>query len=171
MGDVYIEKIIKRNPTGKTILYKFLIYFAAAIIIAFGLFFPYLRFLAAAVVVAAGWGAWRVAGMLNLEYEYTLTNGELDVDKIINRRSRKRVITINYKDISILAPVSDKYKDDFNSPSIKKTYNLTATDHSPDNWFIVFGSNGGKSDKLIFEPDKRFIDGFRQYIPRKVMIQ
>lgn len=39
-------------------------------------------------------GIWLLSGV-NIEYEYIITNNEMDIDKIIGRRKRKRMITID----------------------------------------------------------------------------
>ena len=41
----------------------------------------------------AAFGAFKLAAKWNLEYEYSVTNGVLDVDKIINRSDRKRLVS------------------------------------------------------------------------------
>lgn len=40
----------------------------------------------------------------NTEYEYIVTNDDLDVDKIIGKRKRRRMITIGLKTVTELAP-------------------------------------------------------------------
>ncbi|MEG1996445.1 MAG: hypothetical protein RR036_02925, partial [Oscillospiraceae bacterium] len=40
------------------------------------------------------YGAWFLISYLNVEYEYIVTNDEIDIDKIIAKRKRKRVLTV-----------------------------------------------------------------------------
>jgi hypothetical protein len=59
------------------------------------LFTP-LQFFAFTLLIMIGfiWLAWYLAGTQSIEYEYILTNAELDIDKITAKRSRKRLISI-----------------------------------------------------------------------------
>lgn len=49
------------------------------------------------LVAVVAYIAYKIMTSVNIEYEYILTNNEMDVDKITNRRSRKRLITINIR--------------------------------------------------------------------------
>ncbi len=46
----------------------------------------------------------RFSKMLNVEYEYILTNGEMDVDMITSKTSRKRLISFKCSDIEKIEP-------------------------------------------------------------------
>lgn len=46
----------------------------------------------------------RFSKMLNVEYEYIVTNGEMDVDMIQSKTNRKRLITFNCSDIEKIEP-------------------------------------------------------------------
>ena len=102
--DIFHEQIIKKKKTVAEKLTVVLIWGGGwAICMALiwlGLtvaaaYLP-LLFLAAAGVV---WGAIKLAARLNLEYEYCVTNGTLDIDTIINRNSRKRLISVEVSEL------------------------------------------------------------------------
>lgn len=48
-----------------------------------------------AVAAAVIFGAYKLFLRLNIEYEYTITNGTMDVDKIIAKSSRKRMTSFD----------------------------------------------------------------------------
>lgn len=106
----------------------------------------------------------------NMEYEYCFTNGALDVDKIINRRSRKRMVEVNARRIEMMAgtktPAFDRIKQD---RSIKKIYACTSVDDA-DTYFVDYINDAGKRIVLIFNPNEKIKDGFRRYNPQKVLL-
>lgn len=60
--------------------------------------------LAFLILCGAIYGAyWLISGM-SIEYEYILTNGEIDVDKIIAQRKRKRLVTVSAKTFEAFGP-------------------------------------------------------------------
>lgn len=51
------------------------------------------------ITAVAVFGGVHFTRMLNIEYEYMVTNGEFDVDIITNRSNRKRILSFHCKDI------------------------------------------------------------------------
>lgn len=107
---------------------------------------------------------------INLEYEYIFTNGELDVDKIIAARRRRRVTSLNARAIEIMASVnSDKIEKYLKDSSIKRKYACT----SPEDkgvYFVIYSDEKNKN-MLIFNPNDEIKDGFRRLNPQKVFIE
>ena len=60
-----------------------------------------------ALVALIAWVGYRAYLMFNVEYEYIVTNGELDIDRIIARRGRKRMINIKTNAYELIAPYDD----------------------------------------------------------------
>lgn len=73
----------------------------AAIILLFSLN-PSFSGVILVAIIGIWYGAvWLLKG-LNVEYEYTITNGELDIDMIKGRTRRKHITTINLKTVSFI---------------------------------------------------------------------
>jgi len=104
--------------------------------------------------------------MRNIEYEYIITNGDLDIDRIVNQRSRKRVFTANCKDFEVVARVnSDQYT--HNIRQTKTVLDFSSNNPEADKWFI-FLTKDNTPKVILFEPDEKMIKNFRTFIPRKV---
>ena len=116
--DIFLEKIIKKKSDGKSIAISFLISFGAFVISI--LAFVFLSSFGLFIMCGAIYGAWYLIKMQQIEYEYSLTNGELDVDIIRGMSKRKRVFSINCKEFEILAPYNDNHKREYETPSITK---------------------------------------------------
>ena len=59
------------------------------------------------LVAGMWWGAVKLINLRSVEFEYILTNSELDVDKVIAKKGRKRVVSVDFKDIEIMANIND----------------------------------------------------------------
>ncbi len=106
---------------------------------------------------------------INLEYEYTFTNGAMDVDKIIAARRRKRITSLNARSIEIMASVHSNEAGAYaNDKSIKRYYACTSVD-DPDTYFVIYSEND-KKYMLIFNPNETIKDGFKRLNPQKVFL-
>ena len=169
--DTYIEHMIKAKKTTSTVFRQILI-IIATIVVLLAITFVFLVLPPAALSVfpllMAGviYLAYRLLGSLDLEYEYILTNGELDIDKIANRKRRKRIITVHAKTFIEFGKAEKK---DFYDKEKKYTRIIDASGHSNAfcDYYAVFFKNGQKI-KLIFNPTGKMIDAFKLYAPRVV---
>lgn len=166
--DFFKEKIIKRKLSFNNIILQGLIMLAASFVIVFSFF--YLSVFAAFITLAAGFGAWYLITSFNTEYEYIVTNGEIDVDKIIARRRRARMITVKASEFEIFAPLNDKYKN-YNNSSYKAKLDFGSGNTENQKYFAVFNSrkHGGKVF-MIFEPSDEMIENFKVYNPKNVFM-
>ena len=90
----FIEYIVEKRRTPIDML-KALV----AVVVGFSLIgaLVMLRINATILVAVVAYVSYKVMTSINVEYEYILTNNEMDVDKIINRKSRKSLVTINIR--------------------------------------------------------------------------
>ena len=163
--DTFIEKIVKKQKTGMDYLITGVLIFIGFVLF---LVLSNIKFLASftlVFIVGIIYGIYYVSTTRNIEYEFILTNDELDIDKIISRRKRKRVFSGSCKSFDILAKVkSDKYTSEIGN--IKKRIEAISSFNSPNVFFAVLNYKGEKT-VLFFEPDERMINLFKGYIPRK----
>ena len=167
--DIFMEYLIERKKTIKDRLLSIAIVILAIILGLTALaFIPSFGLFAA---VAIGYGAYWLITSRNIEYEYCLTNGELDIDKIIAQRKRKRLLSIHCREFELFAPVhNEKYKREFNNVNIQETIEAMSSMNAENLYFATFVQNGVRT-KLIFQPTQKMIDAFKQYNPRKVFTE
>ena len=159
MNDYYIEQRVKQKTTGTTVLKIVGILFSSLVGMYIAIVFPLLFMLAVPYVAFAIYFATRC----NYEFEYLYFQGELDIDRISAKSSRKRMLSVNVKEIEVLAPTGsaelkryEKLKTlDCSSNTGAKTYELVAT-------------RKGQLVRIIFEPSQKLVDGIRMITPRKV---
>ena len=170
--DSFMEYMITEKQTAKTIFKKIGIYFGALLLTLVSFFvmlmFPSMLIgFAPMVIVLIFYIAYRINTSFDVEYEYILTNGELDVDKITNKKRRKRLVTIHCKSFTAFAKVGDKEFLSEENGEFSKVIDASAKSSSLIDYYAVFYKNGQKI-KLIFNPTQKMIEIFKIYAPRVV---
>lgn len=166
--DFFNEWIVKRKRSLPDIVTIFITLLAAVFIINLLLVFSkyILAFLPIAIALVI-YLAYRLISNSNIEYEYIVTNGSLDVDKIIARKSRKKVLSVNAKDFEYFAPMTEEYASVFDDKSITKRIDVSSNRYSERTYFAIFYNHGEKVC-LIFEPTDKMIENFSHYISRSL---
>ncbi len=176
MGENYIEQLIKQNMTGKT-MFK-VAGLVAAVLASFvvSLVVPFLIILPAVAILVAIYFGKRFSCV---EFEYIYYNGELDIDCISGKESRKRLISISAKDMEIIAPTGSSalspYQNlkvyDCSTNSGAHTYEVVAKKVVTGSKKKSKGTEGNEPlVRVVFEPKKEILDGMRLFAPRKVML-
>jgi hypothetical protein len=109
--DTFIEKIIVRKKTAKDYLMIVGVLFGGIVLFFALQLIEFLRPFFIIIVAAIVYFIYQVVIARNIEYEYIVTNGELDIDMIIAQKRRKRVFSANCKDFDILAKLKGGYND------------------------------------------------------------
>lgn len=109
-------------------------------------------------------GVWLVSNM-NVEYEYIITNDELDIDKIIGRRKRKRMITLDLTKTEDFAvyPAEEQI-------SVDATVHASTGYEKDAHYLIVRHDSYGKV-MLIFNPNQKTREAIMQEIPNALRIK
>lgn len=163
MGDFYTEQLIKKQTSMKDVVIKAVLV-AAAIVSVLTIFIMPMGLIIPIIVIVL---VWFLITRLNVEYEYLYVNGDLDIDKIMNKSKRKRVFSANADAVELLAPVGSPRLDQFQNARV-----LNLSSGSPDaRLYALIVSGNGQMTKLIFEPNDTIIEGFFILAPRKVVRQ
>lgn len=170
--DVFLEYLVKQKKTAKTYTLITLIILAAVIITIVSMILSastrYFSFIFLLLAAGAIYGAWYLIGTLRIEFEYIVTNGEMDVDKIMSQRKRKRLVTVRLKDCDIIAPVNGRYKHEFETKQVAATIDASINKDQNDAYFLVVNHPKKGMIKLIFTPDKRILDNAKMLNPHNV---
>ena len=167
--DSFKEQIVKKNPTTKDRTLKSLIMtvgiFLAIVIVLFS--FMYMPMVAAfSIFIAAAlvYGAFFLAQRFDVEYEYIFTNGEMDVDKIIAQRSRKRLVTIKMNTATAFGVADENYTVDTD-----KTLVLANSNFADDtDYYIEFSHKSLGASSIVFTPDEDMLELIKPSLPRQL---
>jgi hypothetical protein len=110
MGDVYEELLVKRNATAWQKFQKPLIYGLTGLFVIAGILISPLLLIVGIVLVFV---CYFYVPRLDLEYEYSYANGEMDIDAVFSKQSRKHKDSLSLIDIECIAPLGSHHLDAF----------------------------------------------------------
>lgn len=167
--DTFFEQLIKRRKDTKD--YVLIAVYAIAAVIALFILttlyaIPLVSMFAIPLQALVIFFAYRLISSRNIEFEYAVTNGDLEIDKILNRQKRSKLVSIESKSVEIMVPLGDS-----RIPAVDEKDIIDATTGNPDAdiYCIVFGETGRKI--LLFEPTKRIADELKKRNPRNVFLK
>lgn len=178
MADNVKEEIVtKRRKTMSMLLYIVLSFFAVIFGIV-GAFFLMgvvgptgINFGSIINLVIFGGSAvlmWFGKDFLKVEYEYSFTNGVVDIAQVVNNRKRKELISFKTREVELVAPYDDpKLRNIESRPNIKKIKAVLNVDSRI--YFASFRKNEVQY-LLYFEPSQEFLKFMRMYNERNVII-
>ena len=125
---------------------------------------PFLGFAALTV------GIYFYKGNFKMDYEYSFTNGILDIAKVKNNKSRKEILSINTKvELESIAPILTNEFNKYQSMKDIKRINAWLNRDMKKYYAII------RKDKqkimLIFEPSEKFVATLKKYNPQKIKTQ
>lgn len=160
--DIFSEQLVVRKKNNKdiaiiagTILATLLLSFLFTVLLGVFSF----------VFVCGTWfGAWWLITRISTEYEYIITSTVLDIDKIMARRSRKRLLSIDLKDAERFMPISDM-------PNIDaKIIDATPNGIEDGVYGVDFTSNA-QNKRLLFKPNKKLLNSVKMACPSLVVLR
>lgn len=164
--DVFIEKIVARRKGAKDFIMILAVIIGGLILSGAVFSIKLVSSFAPIIVLGVIYVAYRLIVSRNIEFEYAVTNGDLDIDKIISQRKRKRIFSASCKEFEVVAKLgSVHFTQDVKN--INKRIEAVSSMDSPDVYFATLNYSGQKT-VVFFEPDKRMLDAFKIFIPRKV---
>ncbi len=92
-----------------------------------------------------------------VEYEYTFTNGELDIDKIIAQKKRKELLSVEVRTFTDFG----KYSDDMTL--VMATDNIISNEYYADFEHSEYGKT-----RLVFVPDEKMLGNIKKFLPAKL---
>ena len=171
MPDVFIEYLVKRKNTIKLSLAKVGIG-TAAVAVAFaalafsGLLGDMFSMLGPIAAAGAVYGAYLLITSLSIEFEYIVTNGEMDVDKIIYQRKRKRLVTVKCRE----AEAFGRYKPEEHAGKNYQT-RIIACD-SPDSddiWYFTSRIKDKGLTLVVFNANEKMLTAIKPFLPKPIM--
>ena len=169
--DIFIEEMVKKVKSRKEALISALVLVAAVLIIGLLVFvvLPLAKLFSSIVVLliaGVGYGAYTFIGFQNKEFEYTLVNSALDVDKILNKKLRRRMTSVNLYELEAFGTLKNpEYESYKNNSMVKKIDASRSTDDEATIYFVY----NAKSVKtmLLFTPSERIVNIVKKLYPKK----
>ncbi|MBQ0111072.1 MAG: hypothetical protein KBS41_04015 [Oscillospiraceae bacterium] len=146
-----------------TLIWLVAIFFCAALL--FLSFFFLKPLLAVVILLIAGVVALTIKLCQNffVEYEYIITQSELDIDKIISRNKRSRIITADLKEASSLC----KYDASREAQGVNHVYRCCEKDDKNALALTVHHQSKGRV-MIVFAPNEKMLDAIKKKLPAGV---
>ena len=170
MNDIFIEYMVRRKNTPQTTLMKVGIVaaavFAAMLCFLFsGALGPF-SIIGTLVAFGALYGGYYLITSMNVEFEYAVTNGEIDIDKIVAQRKRVRLAGANCREVEAFG----KYKQAEHASKQYQT-KIFACD-SPDSenlWYLAARLKEKGLTLVVFNANEKMLSAVKPFLPRPIM--
>lgn len=165
MMDIFCEYLVARKST-RDKLTKAAIVLACilfCVISFYFLFFVKIQWMWLIPIVwgAAIYGTHIACQQFSVEFEYSFTNGVLDIDKICGRSRRRNLVSIACRNIERMAPARGNFTTD------RKIINANYDEHLGRKYYVNFSQNGTPCT-LLFQPPEKILDNMKKYNPRNI---
>lgn len=166
------ERVVEAKAEGKT----FFGMIGASLMIFIGafvtIFVPYGGIVGAIIAMTGVYIFIYAKEGLNLEYEYTLTNGDIDVAKIMAKSRRKDIFSISVDDITYMDYAdSDKVKNDLEVKKGQVKVNKFAGSSEDGKDVAIYSKKGDKETISIFNFDEKCINHMKDVLKIKSAIK
>lgn len=165
------EYMIQRKKTAKESLIVFFAYLLATVVNIFIFGFcmkpPFGSFVLL-IIVGVYYFTHILTSRLNKEFEYIFTKDNIDIDVIMNKSKRKRLISFTVNQIEVLASVKDEAYNNTLKGAFDKTIDATSGNKDANVYFAVVDKNGRNLVK--FEPSYTILESLNKIARSKIHI-
>lgn len=161
--DHYNEQLIRKQSEPKDMFLRILIVFLTLVIIVitigavvmFG-FMPLIL-----IAVGACYLAYILLGATSIEYEYIVTNNDLDIDKIMGKSKRKRLITVKLNTVKEWG----EYTAGKTLPSNVNATVMASDATGKNTWYILAEHEKHGTVMVIFNPSDETLGNINFGVP------
>lgn len=162
--DSFFEQIVKKKKGGKE--WAIIVAVIVAALVLEVLAFAFLGGLIVIATVGIAYGAWWLATTQNIEFEYCVTNGDIDIDTIVAQRKRARLVSVAGRKILALAP----YDPAKPLGKFQRTVMAAPSLDEDGLWYFTYHSKKNGDTLVIFKPDDRVLGAFYEGLPKLVQM-
>ena len=171
--DKFAEQLVKKQESSKDTMKKTCIIAITAVITIIALILTVMGLPVALILpVCAIAGAWYLLKMLNIEYEYSCTNGVLDIDKIFGQSKRKSLLSIEVKHFTVYGKAGTCYEEEKEEAGITVFSaigtSLMGENDDAEEYYAEFEHPDYGKCALYFCPDSNFREALEPFLPRNI---
>lgn len=170
--DAYLEQIVIRRKTPKDLWIKvgmiLSIFAVLALGVAFGILINYYFIMIGFFLsLFEIYLCWYVVTGRYIEYEYIVTNNNLQIDKIMNASRRKELLSVDIRKIESFEKLGDGRLDE--NRCDKVMWLGTHKDDENQYRFVVQTNRYGKV-MVVFAPNKKMLEAIKLHLKPEVKI-
>jgi hypothetical protein len=160
--DIFVEEMVVRR---KTILNHLatlgMILAGIAVIILVWLVVP---FISTVLIIIVGFAVYLGVKFQYVEYEYSFTNGDLDIDKIMAKRKRTRELEINQRQVKVMAPYTAEYESETRDYKVSEVKDFSSSKNAAGRWFLIYEKTDGSYAFVVIQPSPRLREAMAKYM-------
>lgn len=122
----------------------------------------FVSFIGLLLAVGSGYGTFFLVQNMEVEYEYTFTNGELDIDKIIAKKKRREMLSVSISKFTDFG----KYDGETPEETDDMTVVLATSNIVSEEYYADFPHEEYGSTRLVFCPDEKMLGNIKKSLPR-----
>ena len=166
--DSFVEQLVTKKKTKAQIAVIVMIIIAAALLFGASIWLlRYFKLIAAAAMVAICYGAWHLITSQNIEYEYCVTNGDMDIDRIIAQRKRERLVSVSGRKIE---SAGRYYADRWVGCAVDRTVVAAPSLEEENLYYFTYRSKKRGHTLVVFQPDERVKQAVLESLPKLVQM-
>ncbi len=165
--DLFVEQIVEKKKSIKEKVLQILIWLVAVNLIALLLvmtFYVTFNILCFLGMVGTAFGAYKLSNQFNIEYEYAVTNGYFDIDKIVAKSKRQRMLSTTCRDFETFG----RYDEKKHAGKNYSTRLFACSEDEEDKWYVTLHSKENGHMLIVFTPNEKILAALKKYIPRQV---
>ena len=164
--DVFVEQLVVIKQDFKIIAFKITLILLGVLLavglISLSFFFPSFSFILYLLALGSVYGGYWFCGQLNNEFEYIITNNEIDIDRITNKKKRMRMANFTTSDILSIEKYDPAYHKPIKSRNINVYFGCT-----PDDTALAFKIKHPKHGHyyLVITPNENVKSAIKKFLP------
>ena len=168
--DNFTELLLKKEKTGKEIMLQVLCWSVSVLFIAV-LCFIFLKInfvlliLLPILIALMIYGNVIITNMMNVEFEYSLVNNYIDIDKIIGASKRTKILSIKTQNITEIGKFDYK---EINREQFSHTLTPVSSLSADNLWYFKAEDDKGETYFVVFEPNRRVLNHLKKFITRNI---
>lgn len=167
--DNFAEQLVKKEENSSNKLKKIIVYILGILVTLILVFVSFINLgnifsmVGLLLAAAAGYGTYFLAQSLYVEYEYSFTNGELDVDKIIAKKKRVQMVVVDVKKVTAFGKYSENMAETDEMTVVLSSDNIASHEYYADFQHDEYGAT-----RLIFSPNEKMLEYIGKALPRNL---
>ncbi len=164
--EVFYEYMVEKKKTNREAMIRMGSIAVAILLTLMTILFLFGRIMGFEVFIifAVWYGVAAVFKRTDVEFEYILTNSAMDVDKIMSKKARKRLVTVDFKAIEVCQPA-----DKIEAPSGVTIMDCTGDIDAGSVYYVDFLKNSQRT-RLFFQPNAKILQSIKQVNPRQITV-
>lgn len=164
--DIFVEEMVVRRKSTLNLLMSIgIVVLAVLLVIVVWLFVPFISTVLMVIVLFA---AYLGIKFQYVEYEYSFTNGDLDIDKIMAKRKRVRLVEINHQKIKVMAPYTAEYEAETKGYNVSEVVDASSSKNAAGRWFFIYEKQSGGYAFVVIQPSKRLREAMKKYLRSRI---